>query len=47
MNEVFLENLAIFSKNMEKLTFWGKSAQKIFQNRGIDTPNIFQNRGDL
>ena len=30
----------IFRKTMEKINiYWGKSAQKIFQNRDFDIPN--------
>ena len=34
----------VFKKMWKKLTFLGKSAQKICQNRGINISKIFQNQ---
>ena len=36
-----------FKKCGKNKHFWGKSAQKIFQNRGYLGFTVFQNRGDL
>ena len=42
--ELFLENLAIFSKNMEKSSIFGENRLKKYSKIGV---LIFQNRGDL